>query len=114
MPDEIAEFHNEVVLLHQSASINSLAHILLVQSPHKLPLILEFRELTLDNPVQRRETGFHLSSIPVKSSSLPNAERITKPNSTFQMLLLHQSAIMICLPYISLVQTPHRLRVNLG
>lgn len=47
MPDEIAEFHNEVVLLHQSASINSLAHILLVQSPHKLPLILKFRELTL-------------------------------------------------------------------
>lgn len=54
MPDKIAEFHNEVVLLHQSASIDSLAHILLVQSPHKLPLILKFRELTLDNPVQRR------------------------------------------------------------
>ena len=77
MPDEIDEFHNEVVLLHQSASIYSLPHILLVQSPHKLPLILEFRELTLDNSVQRRETGFDLSSIPVKLPSLPNARRIT-------------------------------------
>lgn len=55
MPDEIAEFHNEVVLLHQSASINSLAHILLVQSPHKFPLILEFRELTLDKTLSKEE-----------------------------------------------------------